>query len=402
MSISKILYNGFGIKDVILKSFDILEKYCVFTCTLKKKLKKCSKCRSCSIRIKETKVRRFRMLPLGSMKCFLELTVHKFFCHDCKSSCWVKLPFAVGKLPMTKSFANYILALIKVTTVKGVATFLGLQWDTVKKIHKDFLNTTYQKISYKKLAYLSMDEFSIKKGHTYMTVFLDIRTGRIIHAVQGRSVDDIRPFLERLAKNASHLKAIAMDMSVSYISAIKKYLPHVSIVFDRFHVMKMLNEALDDIRKTERAKHEKEGQSIGKGDRFLFLKNFDTLEADEKGRLQTLFKINKTLARAHALKEQLREFWNKTSKREGALFLIKWIFSAMASQIPGIIKVANTLLNHYEGLLNYFEHRISNGKIEGVNNKIKVLKRNAYGYRDYEYFTLLLYDLHEKTTQLVG
>ena len=286
--------------------------------------------------------------------------------------------------------------------VKSVADYLTLQWKTVKNIHKDYLSEKYQKISYKNIVYLSMDEFSIKKGHSYMTIFLDLKSGRIIYAVAGRCVADIRPFLEKLAKKARKLKAIAMDMSRSYISAIREYLPHVAIVFDRFHVVKILNEALDEIRKKEREKYAAKGEKIGKGDRFLFLRNFEDLDNDEQGRLKKLFEINAVLAKAHIMKEQFREFWNKTNKEEAAHFLVHWIYAAVHSNIKPLVQAAFTLLAHYEGLLNYFDHFISNGQIEGTNNKIKVLKRSAYGFRDLEYFKLLLFDLHEKSAQLVG
>jgi transposase len=400
--IVKILHNGFGIKDVILKSFDFIDNVFLFRCTLKKTIKRCSKCRSRNVQIKESKARRLRMLPLGKIKCFLEVKVHKFKCRDCCSSSWVNLPFSVGKFPMTKTFINYILSLVKLTTVKSTANFLELQWKTVKNIHKDWLTEKYQKISYKDLTYLSMDEFSIRKGHTYMTVFLDIRTGRIIYATAGRCAVDIKPFLEKLSKKARSLKAIAMDMSPPYISAIREYLPHVAIVFDRFHVVKLLNEALDKVRKQEREKYEATGEKIGKGDRFLFLRNFENLDDGERGRLKRLFEINTVLAKAHVMKEQFREFWEKPSKKEAARFLVHWIYAAVQSNIQPMVQVAFTLLTHYEGLLNYFEYPISNGQIEGTNNKIKVLKRSAYGYRDLEYFKLLLFDLHEKSTQLVG
>jgi Transposase and inactivated derivatives len=331
------------------------------------------------------------------MKCVLEITVHKFKCKDCKACRWVNLPFAVGKLPMTKAFVNYIISLIKISTVKSIAGLLNLQRKTVKNIHKDWLTEKYKKISYKKLTYISMDEFSIKKGHTYMTVFLDLKTGRIIYAVEGRRIEDIRPFLEKLRKRARNLKAIAMDMSTSYISAVKEYLPRVDIVFDRFHVVKILNTAVDEVRRQERRKYEVAGMQIGKGERFLFLRNFEDLNTDERGRLKLLFEINETLAKAHMLKEQFREFWGKTSRQEAAFLLVNWIFTAIKSNIKPIVQVAHTMLSHYEGLLSYFDHRISNGKIEGTNNKIKVLKRTAYGYRDLKYFTLLLLDLHQKS-----
>lgn len=399
---AKLLDSGFGIKNVILKSVDFIDKVVIFRCALKKKLKKCAKCCSHNVQSKDTKIRRLRMVPLGMLKCFLEITTHKFKCKDCGTSAWVNLPFAAGKFPLTKAFMRYVLSLIKLGTIQAISIFADLQWKTVKNIHKDHLSQKYQKISYKKLLYITVDEFSIKKGHKYMTVFADLCTGRIVHAVEGRRVEDIKPFLETLSKRARKLRAIAMDLSPSYISAVEHYLPKVDIVFDRFHVMKLLNEALDELRRKERAKYSTAGSDIGKGDRFLFLRNFEDLDDKQRSKLDRLFKVNESLAKAHTMKEQFRTFWDKPTKENGAKFLCHWIYEAVHSRIKPLVRIGKTILRHYEGLLNYFDHFISNGKAEGINNKIKVLKRSGYGYQDMEYFTLLLYDLHEKATALVG
>ena len=400
--IANILHKGFGIKSVILKSFDIIENEAIFRCKLKKSLKKCSCCGSQRVETKETKVRSLRMVPLGTLKTYLEITVHKYRCKDCNSCTWVDLHFAIGKFPMTRTFVNYVLSLIKISTVQSVSIFLDLQWKSVKNIHKNYLADKYKKINYRNLIYISVDEFAIKKGHKYMTVFTDIRTGRVIYAVEGRSVEIIAPFLKRLATKAHKLKAIAMDLSPTYISAVKNYLPKVDIVFDRFHVTKLLNEALDELRRKERQKYEDQGLEIGKGDRFLVLRNFSDLDEQGKARLKNLFEINKSLAKAHTMKEQFRLFWDNSTKEAATRFLLHWIMEAIESKIVPLARAAITILRHYEGLLSFFDHNISNGKAEGTNNKIKVLKRKAYGYQDTDYFKLLLYDLHEKTQEFVG
>jgi len=400
--ISKLFYFGFGIKNVILKSFDFLDNIVVFRCCPKAHLKRCSHCHSRNVKIKETKTRRLRMVPLGKLKCFLDITVHKFKCKDCGSSAWINLPFAAGKLPMTRPFVAYILSMIKLGTVQAISLFLDLNWKTVKNIHKDYLKEKYKKINYKNLVYLSMDEFSIKKGHKYMTIFLDIKSGRIIYAVEGRRIEDICSFLQKLSKKARRLEAIAMDLSPVYRSAVEKYLPKVKIVYDRFHVTKLLNQALDELRKEEWWKQKASGETIGKGDRFLFFRNYEDMEETDQQKLNRLLEINKALATAYQMKEQFRTFWEKGSREEGLKFLCRWIFTAATSGISALAKVGKTFLNHYEGLLNYFDHPISNGKIEGINNKIKVQKRCGYGYCDLEYFTLLLYDMHKKTIGLVA
>jgi transposase len=401
--ISKILRFGFGIQNVILDFFDIVGNFFIIECRPDSSLKKCPRCHSRHVQIKETKIRRLRMVPLGKLNGVLKMTVHKFKCKDCGASAWIKLPFACGKLPMTIAFVNYTLSMMKLGTIQAISTFLGLNWKTVKNIHKEYLKVKYKKIRYRDLRYLSMDEFSIKKGHKYMTIFLDLMTGRIVYAVEDRSVEAIRPFLEKLAKRARKLEAIAMDLSASFISAVKTYLPHVAIVFDHFHVTKILNQALDEVRREEFAKHNSSNEEkIGKGDRFLFFRNYEDMEATEQGKLKKLLEINETLTTAYQMKEQFRGFWGKTSLQEGAKFLVRWIYDAFQSGIAPLKRVANTILSHYEGLLNYFTHPISNGKIEGTNNKIKVQKRSGYGYTDMEYFKLLLLDLHNKTVQLAG
>ncbi len=254
--------------------------------------------------------------------------------------------------------------MIKIGTVQSIADFLGLEWKTVKNIHKKYLQKKYSKIDYKNLVYLSMDEFSIKKGHKYMTVFLDLRTGRIIYACEGRALENIEPFLEKLKKKARKLKAIAMDLSPTYISAINRILPHVAIVFDLFHVVKLLNTMIDDLRKSEQLKYSAEGASIGKGERFLFLKNFENLNLNEKERLEKILEINATIATAYTMKEQFRDFWEKESKQQAAKFLSAWILSAILSDIPILQKMAKTMIRHSEGLLSYYDHPISNGIIK--------------------------------------
>ena len=191
-------------------------------------------------------------------------------------------------------------------------------------------------------------------------------------------------------------------MSASYASAIKKHLPGVVIIFDRFHVTKLLNDTIDKIRRSECSKCKGEGLAVLKGQRFLLLRNFVDLDAGQRTNLEKLLEINRSLAIAHAMKAQFRSFWDCSSKLEGARFLGWWIIGAFESGVELLAKTARTLLHRYEGLLSYFEHRIDNGRAEGINNKIKVLKRQAYGFHDLEYFKLRLYHLHRKECQLIG
>jgi transposase len=288
------------------------------------------------------------------------------------------------------------------TTLLAVALFLGLQWKTVKNLDKANLRKRAKQFSFRKLRYISIDEIAIRKGHKYMTIFTDIMTGQIIHAVEGRDEESLRQFLKLLSKKAKHLKGIGIDMSAAYSSSIQKHLPEVSIIYDRFHVTKLLNDTIDKVRRAECAKHKNTGLVVMKGQRFLLLRNFVNLDDGQKSSLERLLELNHSLAIAHSMKEQFRLFWELRSRQEGAKFLGWWIIQAIESGVEELARTARTLIHHYIGLLSYFEHRIDNGKAEGINNKIKVLKRQAYGFRDQEYFKLRLYSLHRKDYELVG
>lgn len=189
-----------------------------------------------------------------------------------------------------------------------------------------------------------------------------------------------------------------MDMSHAFYSAVKQELPHVDVVFDHFHVMKMMNTALDDIRKEQ----QKICGNVLKGERFLFLKNYDSLDVNGVERLNTLLGANEPLFVAYTMKEQLRSFWTQENRENAEAFLKTWCTDALIQGTQPLRKVAKALLRRSDGLLNYFKHRISNGKAEGINNKIKILKRQAYGFRDTEYFKLRLYHLHEQRCSLAG
>jgi transposase len=402
MSLPKIFHILIGDKSATLDDVKVLPDKVIFHARIKKKKKKCGCCGSSKVQQKDSKKRTLRACNLSNQKAYIEIITYKLLCLSCGKRAWMKLPFAMGKYPLTKSFVNYIISLIGISTLLHVARLFSLQWKTVKNLDKENLKRRPKQFSFKKLEYLSIDEIAIRKGHHYMTIISDIATGQIIYAVEGRKEEVLVPFLKKLKHRARKLKAIAMDMSAGYAGAVKKYLSHIAIVFDRFHVTKVLTGAVDEVRKEEWKRCLEQGHNVAKGKRFLLLRNFDNLDASGKAGLEELLRINEKLAIAHSMKEQFRLFWDQPTREEGCKFLSNWIVGAISSEVKPLQKAARTLLNHWEGLLNYFDHKIDNGKAEGINNKIKTMKRQAYGFRDIEYFILKLYNLHKTTHVLVG
>ena len=191
-------------------------------------------------------------------------------------------------------------------------------------------------------------------------------------------------------------------MNTGYIGAVQQRLPEVAIVFDHYHVSALINKAIDELRREQQSQLDQAGQRTLKGSRFLLLTNYEKLHEEKQSRLNTLLEANSPLFTMHTMKEQFRDFWEKPSIIDASNFLDAWCADAENSGIKQLTKIAKTLKSYSYGLLNYFLHKISCGVIEGINNKIKTLKRQAYGYRDTLYFKLRLYHLHSQAYSLTG
>ena len=397
-----LLYHAFGIKGVTYRSTDFIGNAIIFRSEFTDKHTECPSCGSHESIFKGQKIRFFRMPPLGRKQTLLNVKLHRLQCKKCCHLWWPRLPFVDGTVRYTRFFALTVLDLLKLGTIKAVAEYLHVAWDVVKDIHKNKLTKVYRKVSLKEIKYLGIDEFSLRKRHVYMTIFVDLRSGRIVHAVEGTRKEDIAPFLRKVAAKAKKLKAVAMDMSVSYSSAVAEILPKIPVVFDRYHVMALMNRKIDGLRRDQQRTLEGDGKQVLKGSRFLLLRNYEVLGQDDRGRLDELLEANQPLYIMHTMKEQLRLFWEQGNVQNAGGFLAQWCFDALLSGVQQLNSVGHTMIKHWKGLISYYPHKITNALLEGINNKIKTMKRQAYGYRDMEYFKLRLYDLHNSGYAFTG
>ena len=388
---TSILYHAFNLKGIEHVSTRFLGNAIIFSAEMTDSFTKCPRCGCRCSTYKGQKTRWFKMGPLGRKQSLLELQLHRLKCVKCENLWWPQLPFMDGKHRYTRSFALTALDLLRMCTIKDVANYLSVGWDLIKEIHKSKLQTLYRKMPINKLKYLGIDEFSIRKGHNYMTIFIDLKSGRIIHAVEGTSKENIQPFLKLLARKAKSLKAVAMDMSRSYSSAVTEHLPDADIVFDRYHIMAHINKAIETLRREQQQSLDNEEKKALKGCRFLLLRNYESLGHNFQVKLGNLLSINKPLFIMHSMKEQLRLLWTQSGRKQAEIFLAQWGFDALMSNVKPLVKAALTLRKHRKGILNYFPHRITSGSVEGTVNKIKTMKRQAYGFRDMDYFKLRLY-----------
>ena len=287
-------------------------------------------------------------------------------------------------------------------TISDVAEVTGLSWDTVKDIVKQRLQKDYGHLSYKHLKLLSIDEIYVGKKKKFYTLVLDLESGRIVWVRPGRGQAALQGFWRRLRLSKAKLEAVAMDMSGAYWAAVLAAFPKVKVVFDRFHIMKLMNEKLDDLRRALVREAEGPLKMAIKGTRYLLLARPANLKDEQLPKLEQALKLNAPLFQAWYLKEELALLWEQPSYLAMARFLRQWCDQALATGIKGLCQMAKTLLTHRTGILSWWGHRLNNGKMEGTNNKIKTLTRQAYGYRDEEFFILKLLGLHESRYKLVG
>ena len=238
-----------------------------------------------------------------------------------------------------------------------------------------------------------------------MTVVLDLVSGAVMFVGDGKGADALKPFWKRLKCSHAKVEAVAMDMSPAYLGAVVTYLPKAVVVFDHFHIIKLFNEKLSELRRDlYREAKEQLHKDVLKGTRWLLLKNPENLDEtrDEPKRLQEALKLNEPLATAYYMKDDLRRVWEQPDKQAARRVLNAWIRRAETSGIRMLIKFAHTLAGHRNQILAYYDYPISTGPLEGTNTKIRVLQHQAYGFRDTEFFKLKIYALHETRFELVG
>jgi transposase len=402
---TSLLYHAFGIRGYRYIRTDYQCGQVIFTICQEPQNYRCSACRSTQVRSRGQVVRRFRTLPIGSRPTFVVLPIPRVECRACGVVRQVEVPFANPRRSYTFCFERYALELGRRMTIQDVAMHLGVGWDLIKEIQKRHLLRRFAKPKLKHLRYIAIDEISIAKGHRYLTIVMDLESGAVVFVGDGKGADALKPFWRRLRPSGAKIKAVAMDMSVGYRGAVAANLPKAKIVFDHFHVVKLFNDKLSDLRRAlHREATDVLHKQVLKGTRWLLLKNPENLDVakDEKRRLEEALALNKPLATAYYMKEDLRRFWGQPDKQSATAFLNDWIRRAGASGIKMLQQMAATLAVYRSGLLAYYDTMITSGPLEGTNNKIKTMKRQAYGFRDKEFFKLKILAIHETRYELVG
>jgi transposase len=368
----------------------------------------CPVCRSRHvIRFGQTQ-RVFKTLPVGHKRIELVVDIPRLFCKDCGAIRQAGLDFADPKKHYTRSLERFVIDLCRMMTLSDVAALTGLSWDTVKDIDKSFLKNTYQSVSLKEVRYIAIDEVYLGRKRKFITIVMDLETGRVIHVGQGKGKEALKGLWKRLKRCQAKILAVATDMASGYMAAVMEHLPKADLVLDHFHLVKWFNDKLSLLRRQLYHQADVLGKDVLKGSRYLLLKAPENLKTnadadkDERARLQAALELNRPLATAYYMKERLRLLFDCTDKQRAEQELEAWIEEAHASAIGILVEAARKLRVWKPFILNGYKHRISTSKLEVMNRKIGLLQRQACGYRDDEYLKLRILHLHKSTYTLTG
>ncbi len=277
----------------------------------------------------------------------------------------------------------------KNTPVIEVADEMGVAWRMVKDAEIRHIEGLLKERDLNGIRELGVDEVSEKKGHRYLTLVTDIRGRRVIWAGQGRDKATLEAFCKWFGwKRLRRVRRFVIDMHDPYELAIRENCPRARIVYDHFHLAKILHRAIDDLRRRLQAKLPPEGRLILKKKRYLLLRGRETLSPNQRVRLRELLRVNKPLSTAYILKEDFRAVFEERHPAVARKALKDWKERVRESGIPELVGFIRTLNRRRYGIQNFFQHRITNGLSEGFNNVVKTVKKMAYGFHDSRYFQL--------------
>lgn len=350
-------------------------------------------CHACGgpARTVHSQARKFvRDLPFGGHEMTLQIEQRKIWCDACGGVRVEQQEFVDACQRVTNRLAAYAMQLCRAgLSIQAVADHLNLDAKTVKALDHAALEAKFGQTCYDGLVRLAIDEIAVRKGHSYMTVVLDYDTGRVVWMGKGRQIETLDEFFKNMPETVRNgIQAVALDMWDAFINAVKRWCPNANIVFDLFHVVKAFNEVIDDIRNEEFRKSDQQGKELLKGSKYLLLRRGENLRRNQRAKLKEILAANERLNLVYWLKDLLPVIWDYVSKSWASSAIDAWQTVAECDGHPALLRFARKLEKYRYGILNHCKHPIHTSKLEGVNNKIKVIKRIAYGFHDLEYFAL--------------
>lgn len=330
----------------------------------------------------KTHRRRWRHLDLIRTRSYLVYELREGYCkkHGRRTE---RVPWASTGALHTRAFERRVAELAQVADKTAVARIFDVAWRTVAGMLERVVGELLPKDLLEDLVAIGIDETSYKRGHRYLTVVLCLMTGRVVWIGEGKSAETLSQFFLKLGPTrCARLEVIAMDMSGSFLKAVKEHAPQADVIYDRFHVVKLLLDAVDETRREEcRAMGGEERQAV-KRTRYAFLRNPKHHTPKDVAAIARIERTNRKLARLYQLRADIEDVWELPTEDAASDFLMSWTRSALLSRKQPMRRFATTVREKLHGILGFFRHYgQTNAVLEGTNNKIKLLIHRAYGFR---------------------
>ena len=358
----------------------------------------CPDCSSINVTPTYIKQRLIRGLPSGMLATNLSVRMHRIRCHDCNSFRMENIEFINSPYRRTTScLERFVLDLRKHMCISSITKFYNLHWSTIKDIEKRYLKKKYKDIPLYKVKNIGIDEVYMGKSigeNGFLTIVRDLDSGAVLFVGKGKSGKTLDEFKVKLDSSGAVIESVGVDLAASFTAWIKKNIPSATIVYDHFHVVKLMNDKLTSLRRqTMNELEQKEKQSL-KNRRWHYVRNQENLNEEAKVELKHCNDIFEDLGTAYWLKESLRNIYSICDTYDDAkIGFQRWCDLAIESNISQLKTMAKTISSKLEGILSFWKTGITSASMEGFNNKIGWLTRQAYGYQDEEYLILKIYDL---------
>jgi len=351
----------------------------------------CGKCGKLSPVRDRRSERKWLHVPLWGIKVYIHYRPTRIMCEDCGLQ-MEAIPWSMGKSPLTRQLVAFLAFWARYLAWDVLARFFGFSWGTIASAVKKAVDYGLQHRDTSDVVYIGIDEISIKKGHNYLTVIYDLACKRLIWSGEDRKEETLQRFYQEWGPDrTARIGGICMDMWKPYLKVAQKKCPEATIVFDKFHVIKHLHEAVDEVRKEEARELQKTNPQLLKGSKYIFLKNPWNLTPKQVARFGYLSKLNLRINKAYILKEAFRKLWEYRDISSAKAYLNQWIWWATHSRLKPLVKFGKLLRNHMDGILAWFQVPIDNGATEAMNNNCKQISHRAHGFRKPETFIYNMY-----------
>ena len=354
---------------------------------------RCGKCGRVGPRYDRQDPRDWRHLPWGRTPVVLRYAPWRVNCPQCGVRV-EQVPWAASRSRFSEAFEELVAYFAQITDKTQVTRLTGVAWQTVGSIVKRVVERRLDPERLVGLQRVGIDEFSYKKRHNYLTVVVDHDRGRVVWAGEGRSAEALTPFFDELGNEGCQaIELVTIDLAAAYTKAVREKLPNAQIVYDRFHVQRLVSDALDEVRREmvrELATDPDQARAV-KRTRFVLLMNPWNLSRDQRRKLSEVQRTNQGLYRAYLLKETLAQALDYRQPWRAERALRDWLAWASRSRLRPFVKAARTIRKHLDGILAYVRTRLTNGLLEGINNRIRMIARRAYGFHSHQALSAMVF-----------